>query len=246
MRKENKKRLKGFIMLSLLGLIFLNFTLISGYMILQKYGDITLGPGEKYTMNIPFIGQSKNPQICGTAIQTDDELIEGINVSVFFSSNDDFAGSDITDSNGKYCITLPEITTRRNFDIYVEYDNDTLQLASNDYELRLNNNLNYVRGLNNYAVLTGEIINQDARIDNGKFEVNLKYYGENSSQGEEIFDYKKYYINMEPNEVFTIPNNELNVSWKIPDDARTGKYKFYVKTSFNAKDKTSTINFNLS
>jgi len=49
-----------------------------------------------------------------------------------------------------------------------------------------------------------------------------------------------------PNSDYGFPNDEFNVSWEIPGDATTGKYKFYIKTSFNAKESTKTIYFNIT
>jgi hypothetical protein len=241
--------LKKFVIFSLVGLLIINVSLISSYILIEKYGSMTLSPGEKYNVNIAFFGdpeELKNPVVCGKAIKTDGKPLQNINVSIYFSSNNSFAGSSLTDKDGKYCIILPEITSNRKFDVYVEYDNELIELASNNYQLSFQNNQVYDKNNEDYVFLNGTIINEQTKIENGRFEVDLKYYNEDSGQWEEIFDYKKYYLNIEPNEIYKVPNNELNFSWEIPSDAQIGKYKLYIKTSFNARDRTSTIYFNIT
>jgi hypothetical protein len=66
------------------------------------------------------------------------------------------------------------------------------------------------------------------------------------SNAKEIFDYKRYYINAEPQEKYVIPNDEVNITWQIPPDASIGEYRFYVKTSFNAKEHKRWVYFNIT
>ena len=129
-----------FLTFSVLGLLLLNLTVISAYLILIKFGDVTLNPGEKYILNIPFLGPSKSPLICGTAQQTDGTPLKNVSIIVEYKSNQTKAGEATTDSNGEYCITLPEIKSSNKFDIFIKYDNVSssgapLVLASNDYSL---------------------------------------------------------------------------------------------------------------
>ena len=249
-----RKKMTLFLMLSFFGLLLLNFAFISAYILLIKYGSLTLNPGEKYIVNIPFIGLSKNPTICGTAEQTDGTPLSNINVTVKYNSNQSIVRETNTGTDGKYCITLPNMSSSKKFDVYVQYDTITsdgnpIVLASNSYTLNFDNNRIYSKSLNKYVTLTGSISNEDARIENGRFEiemgrkkVNSTNYDYNSFGG-----YQKYFVNIEPNEVYDIPNSELNVSWKIPDDALVGEYKFLYKTSFNAKEKISqSVFFNIT
>jgi len=251
---DKKRKLKLFIVLSILILLFVNITLISGYILLTQYGSMTLNPGEKYIVNIPFFGPLRTPQVCGTAEQTDGTPIENVKVIINYSSDGSPAGSAVTDINGNYCITLPEINSPRRFNVYVEYDNGTslnnnLTLASNDYDLDFDSNLNYSKYSDDYVELNGKIINEDAEIDNGRFEIQISYYNETNQSHkvwEDLFDYQKYYLNIEPRTTYNIPNPDFTYTWEIPADARLGEYKFYIKTSFNAKDHTSTVYFNLN
>jgi hypothetical protein len=240
------QKLTLFLTLAILGLLLLDITLIGAYVLFTQYGSLTLSPGEKYTVNIPFVGPSKNPMICGKAEQTDGTALEGIKIIANYSNNT-FAGEATTDDNGRYCITLPEITTlTKTYNIYLEYDNSTLTLANHDYDLDFENNRIYSKGSNEYVFLTGNITNEYAEIENGRFEINLQYWPVNSSERYEIFDYRKYSVNISSNEIYEVPNSELNVSWQIPSDAEIGTYKFYIKTSFNAKERTSNIYFNIT
>ncbi|MDO8467359.1 MAG: hypothetical protein Q7S56_00210 [Nanoarchaeota archaeon] len=243
-----KKKVTLFLTLSFLGLLFLNLAFISSYILLIKYGTLTLNPGEKYIVNIPFIGLSKNPTICGTAEQTDGTPLSNITVRVEY--NQSLVRETTTGTDGEYCITLPNMTSSKKFDVYVQYDNVTsdgspIVLGSNSYTLSFDNNRVYSKSLNKYVLLTGSISNEDARIENGRFEIKVGY--KNSTWKYIFGDYEKYSVNVEPDEVYSIPNSELNVSWKIPDDAPTGVYKFLYKTSFNGLEKTSQeIFFNIT
>lgn len=242
-------KVRDFLILSFLGILIINITLISAYVIITKYGTVTLNPGEKYTINIPFFGTSKSPEICGKAQKTTGEALQGVNVSVYYYKNNSLINKNTTDSKGKYCISLPEIKSSEKYDIFIEYENSTdnpLQLASNDYTLGFDNNKIFNKSIDKYAVLSGTIENEDAEIENGRFEVNLKYYPTNLSERFDIFDYQKYFVNLEPREIYEVPSTELNVSWQIPIDAKIGRYKFYIKTSFNAKERTKDIYFNIT
>lgn len=243
------KGVKDFLILSFLIIILVNITLISAYFVFTQYGSVTLSPGEKYTINIPFFGPSKSPVICGKAQKTSGEILPGVNVSVYYNS--DLIKKNITNSKGEYCIYLPEITSNRKYDIFIEYNNQTntgdfIQLASNDYTLDFDNYLIFSKLSDKYAILKGSIVNKDAKIENGRFDINLQYWPVNSSERVEIFDYQRYFVNINPQETYDIPNNEFNVSWQIPNDAKTGRYKFYVKTSFNAKERTADVFFNVT
>ena len=245
---NGKTELKEFLTISIICLLLINISLVSAY-IMVKYGTITLSPGEKYTINIPFFGPSKSPVICGKAQKTSGDVLQGVNVSVYYNS--DLVNKSITNSKGEYCIYLPEITSKKTYDIFIEYNNQTttedfIQLASNDYTLDFDNNLLFSKLSNKYAILKGSIINKDAKIENGRFEINLQYYPINSSERFEVFDYQKYFVNIDPQGTYDTPNSELNVSWQIPSDAKTGRYKFYVKTSFNAKERTANVYFNVT
>lgn len=194
-----------------------------------------------------FLGASKSPVICGKAETTSGEVLQGVNVSIYY--NNTLVNKSTTNSKGEYCVYLPEITSSKKYDIFIEYNNQTnsgdfIKLASNDYDLDFDNNLIFNKPFDKYAVLQGTIKNEDAEIENGRLEINLKYY-ENSTW-KEIFDYQKYFVNINPGEVYDVPSDELNVSWLIPSDAKIGRYKFYIKSSFNAKEKTANVYFNIT
>ncbi|MEK6875185.1 MAG: hypothetical protein AABX30_00720 [Nanoarchaeota archaeon] len=243
------KKVRNFLILSFLAVGLINFTLISAYVVLIQYGSVTLNPGEEYIVNIPFIGKSDSSVICGKAQTISGEILQGVNVSVYYNGN--LINKNITNSKGEYCIYLPKITSSRKYDIFIEYNNQTsdggfIQLASNSYTLDFDNNLLFSKLSSKYAVLKGSINNEDAEIENGRFEINLQYWPVNSSERFEIFDYQKYFVNIDAQEDYDVPNGELNVSWQIPNDAKIGRYKFYIKTSFNAKEKTANIYFNIT
>lgn len=247
----NKKKVKRFLVLSFLGLILINFALVSAYIVLTKYGSLTLNPGEKYIVNIPFVGPSNYPMICGKAEQTDGTALKNISVIVKYYNNETILARSASGSDGKYCVTLPEITSDKKFDIYLEYDNitssgDSLILADNNYQLDFEDNKVYSKSFDEYVFLTGNIVNEDARIEDGRFEIKLAYK-ESSGWKYNFGDYEKYLVNIEPNDVYVVPNEEFNVSWKIPDDAEIGEYKFLFKSSFNAVEKTNqAIFFNIT
>jgi hypothetical protein len=242
-------RIRDFLGLSFLVIGLINITFIGAYIAFSQYGSVTLNPGEKYIINIPFFGESKSPIICGKAETTSGEDLQGVNVSVYYNTT--LINKSTTDSKGEYCISLPEITSSKKYNIFIEYNNQTgtggsIQLASNDYTLNFNNNLIFSKINDKYAVLQGTIDNEDAEIENGRLEINLQYWPSNSSERFEIFDYQKYFVNINPRETYNVADNELNVSWQIPNDAKIGRYKFYIKTSFNAKERTKDIYFNIT
>lgn len=216
----------------------LNFTFISAIIITSQYGSVTLSPGEKYIMNIPFLGLSKISMICGKAQTTSGKPVKGVNVSVFYQNN--LVNKSTTNSKGEYCVTLPEVTSIRTYKVQVDYeeeqkDGENITLASNDYTVRLVNNLTFSKSLDKVAFLQGTIENKNAPIENGRFEAKVRRYDGNSWK--DVYAYKKYFLNIDPLEVYEIPNSEFNVSWEIPEDAELGRYQFYVRTSFNGKEK---------
>jgi hypothetical protein len=253
MKKTAKSRLRVFLTLALLGLLLINLTFISAYVIIGKlFGKMTLYPGEEYTMNIPFLGPSKSPMICGKAEQNDGTLISGVRVIAKYI-NGTVAGEDTTSSDGEYCITLPEIkTTNQQYNIYLDYDNETSKgniiLGSNNYYLNFKDDEVCNKSIDDYAILKGNITNEDAKVEDGRFEIKVRHR-KNVVNGTwiDITEYQKYLVNINPNEIYEVPNEELNVSWKIPSDAERGEYKFLIKTSFNAEEKTSqTVFFNVT
>ncbi|MEM3112793.1 MAG: hypothetical protein QXI33_00005, partial [Candidatus Pacearchaeota archaeon] len=162
------------------------------------------------------------------------------NVSIIAKdpNNEAIITQNTTKKDGKFCISLPEINKSSLFDIYIEYDDTTLVLGSNDYKLNFDNNKVYSKSLDNYVFLSGNIENKDALIENGRFEIKMgqringtwKYiYG----------DYQKFLLNIEPNEIYKVPNEELNFSWKT-NELEVGEYKFLLKTSFNGKEYPSS------
>jgi hypothetical protein len=245
---EKKEKIKSFMILSVLILLFVNLTLISGYILITKYGSMTLSPGEKYIVNIPFIPTpettTKSPIVCGTAEENDGTPVKDVEVRITYSTaNTTILGENITDEEGKYCITLPEITSDKTYNVYLEYDNETsssqITLGNNDYSLNFENNINYSKASNTSVYLTGYISNKDAKVENGRLEITLSRCEGETNTCNSIIDNKKYSINIDSNEVYHVPNPELDYSWPI-SSAETGKYKMYVEASFNAQDHTTT------
>lgn len=247
-----KMKVKDFLVLSFLLIIFVNLSFINAFLVFLNYGSVTLNPGESYIVNIPFINldgedESINSSICGRTETNNGEIVEGVVVSVYYSDN--LIGESVTNSSGNYCIFLPEINSARKYDIFIEYDNKTqsgdfIKLASNDYLFNVENDLIFKKS-DGYVVLSGDIDNGDADIDNGRIEVNLQYWSDNSSDRYTVFDYRKYFVNLNSQENYEFPNDEFNLTWEIPDNAKLGQYKYYIKTSFNAKEKAKSVYFYL-
>ncbi len=247
-----KKKVKKFLALSVLGLIFVNLTFVSAAIIVMKYGRVTLNPGEKYILNIPFLGISKSSQICGTA-EKPSGGVSGVTVNVYNKGGNEILRTATTDTHGNYCITLPEEESTKVYDINISFDNVTqsgeeIRLGSNNYTIEFDEDEEYSLLNDDYVFLSGKIYNEHAEIDNGRIEIKLSWYP-NSSDQEEIFDYKTYYIeHIDSEEIYEFPNDELNINWSIPSEAKPGKYKFLYKTSFNGKEKSpsSGVFFNLT
>ncbi len=243
---EEKKKNKRRIVFAVIGIIVVSIV-IGSYVYEKYFGQVSLKPGEQYTVNIPFIGAPNIPIISGKAIDATGKAVKDINVTVKYKGNATVLAWNTTGNDGKYVIYLPEIKTAKSYDVYIgNYDNSTLTLGSNDYTLNFNDSKIYNKSVDYYAVLEGTITNKDATIEDGRIDVNLKYYDTATDKWVEIFGYKTYYANILPNEVYEFPNDEFNVSWKIPSDAAIEKYKFYVKTSFNAEEKTKSVYFNIT
>jgi len=245
-QKEKRKR-KRMLVFVVIGIAIMSLAI--GAYILTKYGTVTLSPGEHYTVNIPFVGASNMPVICGKAAYTNGTPVKDVNVTVKYYNNDSVLAWNLTDKNGNYCIYLPEIKKDTKYDVYVGYDNATLTLGKHGYsisDLKTEKEI-YNKSVDKYVIIKGIIVNEDAKIENGRIDVNLKYHNE-SSGWKEIFDYKRYYVNIDPNEVYQIPNDkdDVNISWEIPSDAPIGEYKFYFKISFNAQETTKNVYFNVT
>ena len=211
---DKRGGIKTFIVLSVLGILLINLTLISGYLLLVKYGSMTLSPGENYKVNIPFIPlqeeTGESSIVCGVAEDNDGNPVKNVKVEITLHSDAKILGENITDVNGEYCITLPTMTSKsEKYDISIEYDNEELELGSNDYSLNFEDKKKYQRG-SDYVILDGQIDNEDARIENGRFEVNLKYHNDTTNKWVEIFDYQKYHVNIEPGEDYEIPNGKFH------------------------------------
>jgi len=247
-------RVRDFLILSFLVIGLINFTFIGAYIVLVQYGSVTLNPGEKYAINIPFFGESKSPVIYGKAQTTTGEVLPGINVSVYYYNNDTLIGKGTTNSKGEYSISLPEITTSKKYDISIEYNNQTntggiIKLASNDYSLDFDDNRRYSKSIDDFVFLTGKITNEDAEIENGRVEIKVGYLDplKNNSVSYRYGDYQKFYgININPKEEYEV-TKEFGISWKIPTNSTpVGKYKILIKTSFNAKEKSTGVYFNIT
>lgn len=245
---NKKKKIKLFVILGILGVLFLNLALISGYILINSYGKMNLNPGERYIVNIPFkIFQS--PIVSGIAQQTDGTPISGIKVIVNDSDNS-VIGEDTTDSNGEYSITLPKISEEEQVYVYLQYDNSSpslsnLALASNDYIPDFKNNLNYSKSSDNHVYLNGKITNKDAEVKDGKFEITLSSCEGETTSCDEVLANEKYSVNIKPGEVYITPNSEMDFSWSITSDTEIGKYKIYTQASFNGQEHTSTVYFHI-
>lgn len=250
-----KKEVGKFLLLSFGSLVLLNITLIGASIILQNYGGkFTLNPGENYIVNIPFIGNKLvNQTICGKAEQTDGTALKNIGVILKYENGTEVTNST-TGSDGKYCIEIPRLESSKKFYISLNYENQTsegnLTLADHSYDLKFEDDLVYSKETDKYAILVGNITNEYAKVEEGRFEIKVGY-NEKKPDGNNswkyIFgDYEKYFINMGANENYGVPNEELNISWEIPNDASPGEYKFLIKTSFNAQEKSTSVFFNIT
>jgi len=246
MRTEAKQeKLKELVILSVLALLAINIPLISAYFVITNIGSFTLYPGEDYTLNIPFIGNSEYlTDICGKAVHENGSYLSGINVSLYYSNGTLF-GKNTTKSNGKFCFSL-DISSNKQFDIDVEYNNSTMILGNNDYDLNFEDNEDYSRNSEVYAILSGNITNYDAEVENGRIETNLQYWPENASERYVVFDYINYNVSITPNNYYRVPSSNFNVSWPINSSTTLGRYKFYIKSSFNGQEHTKSIYFNIT
>jgi hypothetical protein len=245
---DKKRKIKLFIILAIVSILFINVALISGYILINSYGKMYLNPGEEYIVNIPF-SLFQSPIVYGKAQQPDGTPISGIKVIVN-NSDDPLIGQAITDSNGEYKITLPKMSKEDQFFVYLQYDNQSssledLILASNEYDLDFDNNLNYSKSSDNFVELKGDITNEDARIEDGRFEVTLSSCQGETTDCDSIIETKKYALNIEPGEVYVTPNNEMDYSWPITGSTERGKYKIFSEASFNGKEHTTTIYFHI-
>lgn len=238
-KKRDLKKVLGF---SFLILLLVNIPLISAYLLIT-YGNFTFNPGEKYTINIPFIGSSSSSTICGKAVLTNGTGVQGVKVSLSYEDNAITISENITKNDGSFCVNIPSINKSTDFKFYVEYDNATIALGSNDYVLNFENNKIYSRS-DKYITLTGNIENKDARIEGGRLEIKLgqriggswKYiYG----------DYEKLTVYIDSNEVYDL-GEELNYTKDI-SSLENGEYKFLIKTSFNGKQyEGKSVYFNIT
>jgi len=53
-------------------------------------------------------------------------------------------------------------------------------------------------------------------------------------------------VNIDPDEIYLVPTSELNSSWAIDSNTLTGRYKYYIKASFNGQEHTKDIYFNVT
>lgn len=250
-----RKEVGKFLAISFGGLIILNIIFVGAMMISNYYGRLTLNPGEDYIINIPFIGGKMTFQtICGKAETTNGTALKNISVMLREYNTTNIVAQNATGSDGKYCITIPRLSSSTKFDIYLEYENETeeenLTLADHDYYLNFDDDKNYSKAINDYVILTGNITNEYAKIENGRFEIKVGVCKSNCSYHKGTYDYKfgdfeKYFVNIDPNEIYNLLNEEVNISWQIPYDASPGQYKMLVKTSFNAEEKSTSVFFNI-
>ncbi len=249
-KKKNKRRM----IFAVVGIIIISIVMAAW--VYDKYGTLYLSPGEKYTVNIPFIGASNNPVICGAAIDTRKNPVKDVNVTVKLYNKNETIAWNITDSKGKYCIYLPEITKTTRYDIYVGYNDSTnLTRGSNDYVLDLGTDKkNYSKG--EVAGINGTISNDNVDIENGRVFVSLAHcsgimngtsckdeFGQ-TKYWDYLYKDERYYLNIVKDKGMDIPSDEFNITFNT-SDASIGGYKFILEFSFNAKEKTKTLYFNV-
>lgn len=240
---DKKKKIKLFIILGVLGILLINFTFISAYILINSYGKMYLSPGEDYTVNIPF-NLFKSATVHGTALASDGTPLAGVKVIVNNSDNS-IAGEDTTDINGEYSIALPAMSDKKQFFVYLEYDNQTssgdpIALADHEYSYEFDNYVNYSKSIDNEVVLRGTIENENAEIEDGRIELSLRKCTGETTSCNEVLDSKIYHININPLASYSIPSSEIDYSWPINGDTETGKYKIQLTMSFNAKETTPT------
>ena len=246
---ETKKRgIVKLLVLIILLYLLINLSLISAYLLITKYSTFTLYPGENYIINIPFNPIMKFQTVCGKAQFVNGTPIEGINVTLK-SIDDTINLINTTKSDGKYCFNIQELTSDKGFEIYISYDNYSMNNASNDYELNLDNYKVYSKTSDPYIILTGKIENYDAEVENGRFEIKMGYKVDGTWKYT-FGDYQKYYLNINPGETYNIPSEELNYTWDI-SQLDIGEYKFLIKTSLNGREYSyrhtgNTIYFNIT
>lgn len=248
---DNGDRKKIFFILIILFLLF-NLAAVNGIIIHHQFSNsFTVFPGENYIINIPF--KAHETSICGNAVLLNDseiiENIQGINISVSGERN----YSTRTDENGEYCIDLVGVYKPKEYNAYVEYDNESLVVLSKKYHLtQFNTSKNsYSRGES--AILKGVIGNEDAEIKNGRIIQKIKckeLIGEEECNREFVSS-KTYYVNISPKEDYEVPNNNLNLTWQIPENMELGKYEFYTRVSFNGNGRKiprsgSKLDFNIT
>lgn len=240
---NKKRKIKLFVILGILGVLFLNLALISGYILINSYGNMHLNPGEEYTVNIPF-KLFKSAIVHGTALANDGTPLSGIKVIVNNSDNS-ISGEDTTNSNGEYSITLPQMSDKKQFSVYLEYNNQTakgdpIALGDHEYSYEFDNYVNYSKNTDDEATLVGTIENEEAKIEDGRIEISLRKCTGETTSCNDILDTKIYHVNINPLESYSIPSKEIDYSWSIGSDTETGKYKIQITMSFNSKETTPT------
>lgn len=244
---DKKKKLQSFIILAVLIILFVNFTIISGYILINSYGHMELNPGEHYIVNIPF-KLFQEPVVSGKALINNGTPLQGIEVTIK-DKKDNILGEDITDSDGEYIITLPKISDLTEYYVDIEYDNDSaiflnLGNGSNNYEYSFED-MSYSKLNDDSIELIGEITNKDAIIENGRIKATLiSCEDEEGDICKEIISTKTVYLDIDPLEVYLIPNEEDTIEFKWSmDDLEEGTYKIEVSMSFNGKERGSEANF---
>ena len=245
---NKKRKIKLFIIFGILGILFINIAMISGYILINYYGKMNLNPGEKYTVNIPF-KLFQSPIVSGKAQQADGTPISGVKVIINDSDNS-ILGQDTTNSNGEYSITLPKTSEEEQVYVYLQYDNGSAQLSNlmignNDFTPDFDNNLNYSKSSDNHVYLSGKITNKDAKIEDGRFEITLSKCDGETTSCSEVLDNAKYIVNINSNAVYIVPNSGMDYSWPITGSTDIGKYKIYVQESYNGQEHTSTVYFHI-
>jgi|GEM_PF-2283801 len=238
---ERAIRLRKIILLSSLLIVAVNLPLISAYIVISGFGNgFTLYPGEDYIINIPFTSNSNSlTKVCGKTSLTNGTPLRDVNVTLLYADNGHEFGMEKTNTDGEFCFNV-YTSDNETFDVNVSYDNSTMTLGNNDYDFNFDDYQLYNKSTDSFIVLTGNITNYDAIVEDGRFEIKLRYKGNGTwtTTGRDVSPYYKYYLNIGRNEVYNIPNNELNFSWST-NGLDIGEYKFLIKSSFNGEQKTS-------